>query len=132
MALSNHRRELLLVDLRGGTLTTLDRSDWRQIAGMDWSPDGRLTPMAATGYNATEIASCTCRRRRMTSAEPGPMLPMTRRRKAKSQPIRDRPGLPSRVRARCLTFALRPDCAHFLLISNTIATSTRLRQPAFD
>ncbi|MCB0059773.1 MAG: PD40 domain-containing protein, partial [Caldilineaceae bacterium] len=56
VALSNHRQELLLVDLKSGTLTTLDRSDWRPIAGMDWSPDGRwLAYGFATGYNATEI-----------------------------------------------------------------------------
>ena len=55
-ALSNHRQELLLVDLKSGALTTLDRSEWRPIAGMDWSPDGRwLAYGFATGYNATEI-----------------------------------------------------------------------------
>lgn len=56
VALSNHRQELLLVDLESGTLTTVDRSDWRPIAGMDWSPDGRwLAYGFATGLNATEI-----------------------------------------------------------------------------
>lgn len=56
VALSNHRQELLLVDLKSRALTTLDRSEWRPIAGMDWSPDGRwLAYGFATGYNATEI-----------------------------------------------------------------------------
>lgn len=43
IAVTNHRLELLLVDLRGASpeLTTLDRSPYRQIADVAWSPDGR-------------------------------------------------------------------------------------------
>lgn len=43
VALTNHRNELLLVDLSGETpsLRRLDRSDYGEMAGMAWSPDGR-------------------------------------------------------------------------------------------
>ena len=50
IALSNHRHELLLVDLESGELTVVDRSPHRRIAGFDWSPDGRWL---AYGYSAT-------------------------------------------------------------------------------
>ena len=41
VALSNHRNELLLVDLRARKSRVLDKSAWAHIAGFDWSPDGR-------------------------------------------------------------------------------------------
>ena len=41
MAISNHRHELLIVDLETGLLTLVDRSPVRRIGGFDWSPDGR-------------------------------------------------------------------------------------------
>ena len=37
VALSNHRQELLIVDLKSGELTRVDRSEWRPIAGIDLS-----------------------------------------------------------------------------------------------
>jgi len=46
-ALSNHRGELILVDLAAGTSRTLDRSPYGRIAGLAWSPDGRWV---AYGY----------------------------------------------------------------------------------
>ncbi len=56
LALSNHRQELLIVDLKSGEITRVDRSEWRAIAGMDWSPDGRwLAYGFGVGLNATEI-----------------------------------------------------------------------------
>ena len=56
VAISNHRQELLIVDLNSGELTRIDRSEWRPIAGMDWSPDGRwLAYGFGVGLNATEI-----------------------------------------------------------------------------
>ncbi|MFN3331698.1 MAG: S41 family peptidase, partial [Caldilinea sp.] len=56
VALSNHRQELLIVDLKSGEITRVDRSEWRAIAGMDWSPDGRwLAYGFGVGLNATEI-----------------------------------------------------------------------------
>ena len=56
LALSNHRQELLIVDLEQGTTSLVDRSNWRQIAGFDWSPDGRwLAYGFATSLSATEI-----------------------------------------------------------------------------
>ena len=56
VAISNHRQELLIVDLESGALTTVDHSAWRPIAGFDWAPDGQwLAYSFATALNATEI-----------------------------------------------------------------------------
>jgi tricorn protease len=43
VALANHRNELLVADLGGDepTLRVLDRSDFGDMAGIAWSPDGR-------------------------------------------------------------------------------------------
>ena len=41
VAIANHRHELLVVDLTSGEMTVADRSEYRRIAGFDWSPDGR-------------------------------------------------------------------------------------------
>lgn len=41
LALSNHRQELMLVDLAAGTARVLDHSRHDRIKGMAWSPDGR-------------------------------------------------------------------------------------------
>ncbi len=56
VAISNHRNELLVVDLASAALTVVDRSEWRPIAGFDWSPDGRwLAYGLATTLSTTEI-----------------------------------------------------------------------------
>ena len=56
VAISNHRNELLIVDLAAAALTVIDRSPWRPIAGFDWSPDGRwLAYGFATTLNTTEM-----------------------------------------------------------------------------
>jgi tricorn protease len=41
IVLSNHRHELILVDLETKQSHILDRSDYRQIEGCCWSPDGQ-------------------------------------------------------------------------------------------
>lgn len=41
VAITNHRNELLVVNLEAGTARVLDRSDYGNIQGIDWSPDGR-------------------------------------------------------------------------------------------
>jgi len=41
VAITNHRNELVTVDLEEGTSRVLDRSDYDNIRGIDWSPDGR-------------------------------------------------------------------------------------------
>jgi tricorn protease len=41
VAITNHRNELVTVDLEAGTSRVLDRSDYENIRGIDWSPDGR-------------------------------------------------------------------------------------------
>ena len=51
LALTNHRHELLLVNLQTSELTVVDRSPNRPIAGFDWSPDGRWL---AYGYGVTD------------------------------------------------------------------------------
>ncbi|GCE27453.1 tricorn protease [Dictyobacter alpinus] len=40
VAISNHRNELILVNLDKSTAQVLDRSDAGKIQGIDWSPDG--------------------------------------------------------------------------------------------
>ncbi|MBV9228824.1 MAG: PD40 domain-containing protein, partial [Chloroflexi bacterium] len=41
VAITNHRNELLVVDLEANSSRVLDRSDYRRIMGITWSPDGR-------------------------------------------------------------------------------------------
>jgi tricorn protease len=41
VALSNHRHELLVVDIPSSTITVVERNPHRLIQGFDWSPDGR-------------------------------------------------------------------------------------------
>lgn len=41
IALSNHRNELILVDLQAKQALVLDKSPYAPIGGFDWSPDGR-------------------------------------------------------------------------------------------
>ena len=56
VAISNHRQELLVVDLESGALQVVDHSAWRPIVGFDWAPDGQwLAYGFATALNATEI-----------------------------------------------------------------------------
>lgn len=51
LAITNHRHELLLVNLQTSEVTVVDRSPYRPISGFDWSPDGRWL---AYGYGATD------------------------------------------------------------------------------
>jgi len=51
LAITNHRHELLLVNLDTSELTVVDRCLHRPIAGFDWSPDGRWL---AYGYGTTD------------------------------------------------------------------------------
>jgi len=50
VAIANHRNELLVVDLDTGSSRTIDRSDYGQMRGMAWSPDGRWL---AYGFRST-------------------------------------------------------------------------------
>ncbi len=51
VAIANHRNELLVIDLEAGSSHTIDRSDFGQMDGIAWSPDGRWL---AYGFRATE------------------------------------------------------------------------------
>ena len=51
VALTNHRHELLLIDLESQAATVVDHSPFQRIAGVDWSPDGRWL---AYGFSATQ------------------------------------------------------------------------------
>jgi tricorn protease len=53
VALSNHRHELLIVDLAEQSLTLVDRSPFRRIRGFDWSPDGRWLAYGYSGSSQT-------------------------------------------------------------------------------
>src|SRR6266487_2333089 len=41
IAISNHRNELIMVDLETSSSRVIDRSDYGRMRGMAWSPDGR-------------------------------------------------------------------------------------------
>src|SRR5579859_169913 len=59
VALSNHRNELVLVDLKTRKSRVLDKSDWAQIAGFDWSPDGRwIAYSCALSQHTSAIRVC--------------------------------------------------------------------------
>ena len=62
VALSNHRNELMLVDLKLRKSRVLDKSDWAQIAGLDWSPDGRwIAYSCAQSQHTSAIRVCEVR-----------------------------------------------------------------------
>ena len=50
LLVSNHRNELLYIDIAARSSQVVDQSPARHIQGMDWSPDGRW---AAYGYGPT-------------------------------------------------------------------------------
>ena len=54
VALSNHRNELILVDLDASTLTVIDKSIFSGISGFDWSSDGRWI---AYGLSSTQYTT---------------------------------------------------------------------------
>lgn len=54
IALSNHRQELLVIDLETGTSQTLDHSHYANIRGFSWSPDGKWL---AYGFSLDEHRS---------------------------------------------------------------------------
>src|SRR5712692_6684779 len=59
VALSNHRNELITIDLEGASSRVLDRSDFGGIRGFDWSPDGRwLAYGFAISNQRTAIKLC--------------------------------------------------------------------------
>lgn len=41
IALSNHRHEVMIIDVKEKTVELIDRSEYRRIRGIAWSPDGR-------------------------------------------------------------------------------------------
>ncbi len=50
IAIANHRNELLVIDLEAGSSHTIDRSDFGQMHGIAWSPDGSWL---AYGFRST-------------------------------------------------------------------------------
>ena len=54
VALTNHRHQLIIVDLEQNTSRILDQSPHGRIAGFSWSPDGRWI---AYGFSATQNTS---------------------------------------------------------------------------
>ena len=59
VAVSNHRNELLLVDLDAGTVRQLDRSEHGGLGGLAWSSDGSwLAYSFATGAHTRTIKVC--------------------------------------------------------------------------
>lgn len=59
VAISNHRFELLLIDLTEGTLKVLDKSEFSTIGGLNWSSDGKwLAYHCATTNQTSSIKVC--------------------------------------------------------------------------
>jgi tricorn protease len=59
IALTNHRNELIVVDLEATSSRVLDRSDYERIHGAAWSPDGRWLAYGFTGTRRqTAIKLC--------------------------------------------------------------------------
>ncbi len=54
VALTNHRNEILFIDLAEKTMQTIDRSEFSRIAGFSWSPDGALV---AYGFSGTQYTT---------------------------------------------------------------------------
>jgi len=62
VALSNHRQELIIIDLKTKKIRELDRSPAEQIVGLSWSPDGRWLAYSFANRSASyiiRIADCT-------------------------------------------------------------------------
>lgn len=55
IAMSNHRCELLLVDLTKKEMRVLDKSEYNSIAGFAWSPDGRWLAYSFAPNERTHI-----------------------------------------------------------------------------
>ncbi len=59
VAITNHRNELIVVDLEAATSQVVDRSEANRIRGIAWSPDGRwLAYGFATSSRKTAIKLC--------------------------------------------------------------------------
>ena len=51
LAISNHRNELMIVNLRKNTLHKVDKSKFSLIRGFNWSPDGNFLAYSCS-YNS--------------------------------------------------------------------------------
>ncbi|HEX9373128.1 MAG TPA: PDZ domain-containing protein, partial [Roseiflexaceae bacterium] len=71
VALTNHRFELILVDLESRSTRVLDRSRYERIRGIAWSPDGRWIAYAI--HSAHEISII-----RLCAVETGQIVDVTR------------------------------------------------------
>ncbi len=71
VALSNHRNELILVDLESRSMSVLDRSRHSRIRGIAWSPDGRWI---AYGFSDTHHTTVI----KLCRVETGETWPVTR------------------------------------------------------
>lgn len=59
IAISNHRFELLLINLTDGSLNILDKSECNHIGGLTWSPDGKwIAYHCATTNQTSSIKLC--------------------------------------------------------------------------
>ncbi len=59
VALTNHRNELILIDLQTKRARVLDKSPYAPMAGFDWSPDGRwIAYSCALSLHTSAIKVC--------------------------------------------------------------------------
>ncbi|HBE28893.1 MAG TPA: hypothetical protein DDW25_08395, partial [Ktedonobacter sp.] len=52
VAITNHRNELIVVNLESAKSIVADRSDYERISGAAWSPDGNW--LAYSFYNSNQ------------------------------------------------------------------------------
>jgi Uncharacterized protein related to the periplasmic component of the Tol biopolymer transport system len=59
VAITNHRNEVVLIDLKARSLKVLDRSDFAEVGGISWSPDSHWLAYDFTlSYQHTAIKLC--------------------------------------------------------------------------
>jgi tricorn protease len=83
--LSNHRNELIFVNLQDRTIQVVDRSRFRHVQGLAWSPDGRWV---AYGLSLTEYTTAI----KLWDRRTGQTHPATRPVLHDTQPVFDPEG----------------------------------------
>jgi tricorn protease len=74
VVLTNHRNEILCVDLAARTVETIDRSEFSRIAGFSWSPDGAWVAYGFSGTQYTTAIKLWERSTRATHVITEPVL----------------------------------------------------------
>lgn len=71
VAITNHRFELLLINLVDGSMVEIDKSPYSIIGGLQWSPDGKyLAYHCSTTNQTSSISLCTLETKRIHRLTP--------------------------------------------------------------